>query len=162
MEFAAAPTAGATLGVQSSGRNDALALRLYAAAPGNLTLLRAHLAADLAEGNDTAVSAYYLGTVAELTGLTLHTTGDNDWYRFTVPAGISNLPRKLTIVPSSKEMGLGLVGRLEQGNGTLISGRIATDPAMGVMSIDLEGLTPSDYRFQLTGSEGARTALPLN
>ena len=152
LEFGVAPTAGATLGVQSTGLSDALALRLYAGTPGNLTLLRAQWAADRAEGNDTAAAAYYLGSVAELAGLSLHTASDTDWYRFTVPAGTSSLPRKIAILPASTE--LALTGRLERLNGTEEPDRISVDPATGVLTVDLANDLPAgDYRLRLTGNQ---------
>ncbi len=79
LDFAAAPT-GAELGVQSAGRSDALALRLYSGPPGSLTLQREQLAADLAEGNNTSSTAY-------LPRHGLLSSRDCRFIRWTTPTG---------------------------------------------------------------------------
>ncbi|MFZ4470281.1 MAG: calcium-binding protein, partial [Pirellula sp.] len=107
----AAPPVGGELAVASASPLDAMSIRIYSGQPGNLTLQRSVLAADVAEeANDglasvltsTTANLGDLSTLIQATGLTFASTADDqDWFRFTLPAANSLLPRTLTLRPES-------------------------------------------------------------
>ena len=151
MRFADEPT-GASLGVQSAGRNDAISLHLYSGLPGSLTLVGAQLADDLTEANDTPGTAFVLDPeTTEYTGLSFDAENDVDWFRFTIPAIPASTP-KLTIEPLTA--GLELDVRLEELNGTELTGRVSSGP--GTKVIDVDGLAAGDYRIRMTANLAGR------
>jgi Ca2+-binding RTX toxin-like protein len=103
--------------------------------------------------NDTSTKAYDLKTIeggTSLSGLTLHTTTDKDWFQFTTTAtGKENHSIRLDFAHNLGDLDLVLYNS----DGTTVRGRSETTE--NFEEISLNGIAAGTYKVQISGYKGA-------
>ncbi len=162
-------TAGATLSLGSLALTDGLSLQIYGVYSNGLPVGNNNLIAPIltvrdqadagTASNNTQATAFVLSALPSLqqvTGLTLHTSADVDYYQFSLSAADLLGRAELALKPVSSGSGLQLA-LFDALGGAPLTGRIRVEGSLIVA--DLKGLQAGNYWVRVTGERAGRYAL---